>query len=248
MTLTGTMVLLVGGGLAAIGCSSDGAPATCENGQTCGSDGGPPADGGSPADGGPPGTCGNVQPCGGEVVGNWTFTETCQSSARFAASAMKFSTMAESSWCPGQTLVGIEPEAAGSLVLDGCRDLHARPRVRRVHRHQLPGVVHRWRELRRCDRGLSGADRRRDVPQSQRHVHRLLRFLELSCATRRSTAPQYASGTYALSGNVLSFTATTGVVTNKGYCVAGNTLHILDTSTGSTGQTAIDSDLVAMKQ
>jgi hypothetical protein len=58
---------------------------------------------------------------------------------------------------------------------------------------------------------------------------------------------QYASGTYAVSGNVLTFTASTGVVTNKGYCVAGNTLHILDTSTGSTGQTAVDTDLVAMK-
>ena len=237
------MVLLVAGGLAAIGCSSDGAPATCENGQRCGSDGGPPADGGSPADGGPPGTCGNVQPCGGEVVGNWTFTETCQSSARFAASAMKFSTMAEQSWCPGQTLVGIEPEAAGSLVLDGVGTYTLALEFGGYIDINYPASCIAGASCDDATAGFQAQIEAGTFPNPS--VTSIACSGSSSClATRRSTAPQYASGTYALSGNVLSFTAATGVVTNKGYCVAGNTLHILDTSTGSTGQTAIDSDLV----
>ena len=93
MTLTGTMVLLVAGGLVAIGCSSDGAPAACETARRAA----PTAATRRrrhPADGGPPATCGNVQPCGGDVAGNWMFVEECESVASFAAAAANFSTMA----------------------------------------------------------------------------------------------------------------------------------------------------------
>ena len=241
------MVLLVAGGLAAIGCSSDGAPATCENGQPCGTDGGPPADGGAPADGGSPGTCGNVQPCGGEVVGNWTFTETCQSSARFAASAMKFSTMAEQSWCPGQTLVGIEPEAAGSLVLDGVGTYTLALEFGGYIDINYPASCIAGASCDDATAGFQAQIEAGTFPNPS--VTSIACSGSSSCLCHAAVnGPQYASGTYALSGNVLSFTAATGVVTNKGFCVAGNTLHILDTSTGSTGQTAIDSDLVGMKQ
>src|SRR4051794_19901435 len=109
MTLGRAILSLVAGGLAAGGCGGDGVPAA---------DGAPSVDGAPSTDGGSPATCGSVQPCGGDVVGDWAFTETCESSARFAAGAMNFSTMAASSWCPEQTLVGIEPEASGTLALD----------------------------------------------------------------------------------------------------------------------------------
>ena len=241
------MVVLVAGGLAAIGCSSDGAPATCGNGQPCGSDGGPPAEGGSPADGGPPGTCGNVQPCGGEVMGNWTFTETCQSSARFAASAMKFSTMAEQSWCPGQTLVGIEPEAAGSLVLDGVGTYTLALEFGGYIDINYPASCIAGASCDDATGGFQAQIEAGTFPNPS--VTSIACSGSSSCLCHAAVnGPQYASGTYAVSGNVLSFTAATGVVTNKGYCVAGNTLHILDTSTGSTGPIAIDSDLVGMKQ
>jgi len=246
MTLTGTMVLLVAGGLAVVGCSRDGAPATCEHGQPCDSDGGPPAEGGSPADGGSPETCGNVQPCSGDVVGSWTFTETCQSSARFAASAMKFSTMAEQSWCPGQTLVGIEPAAAGSLILDAAGSYTLAVEFGGYIDINYPASCIAGAS---CDDATAGFQAQIDAGTFPNPS-----VTSIACAGSSSCRchaavnnTQYASGTYALSGNVLIFTAATGVVTNKGYCIVGNKLHILDTSTGSTGQTAIDSDLVAMK-
>ena len=241
------MVLLVAGGLTVVGCSSDGARATCENGQPCGSDGGPSGEGGPPADGGLPATCGNVQPCAGDVVGNWTFTETCQSSARFAASAMKFSTMAEQTWCPGQTLVGIEPEASGSLMLAGDGTYTLAVAFGGYIDINYPASCIAGASCDDATAGFQAQIEAGSFPNPS--VTSIACSGSSSCLCHAAVdGTQYASGTYAISGNVLTFTAATGVVTNKGYCVAGSTLHILDTSTGSTGQTAVDSDLVAMKQ
>jgi hypothetical protein len=134
MTTSGAMLLLCAGGLAVAGCSGDGGAAPmCRSGERCavdgsvdggGSDGGDGGvdggggDGGPTviclngqscgADGGPAATCGKVPPCGGDVVGDWTFVEVCESAASIAASKASFATMAAQSWCVGQTLVAID--------------------------------------------------------------------------------------------------------------------------------------------
>src|SRR5262249_19823544 len=91
---------------------------SCGGGGAASGDGGPTSDGGPAGDGGPAAACGPVQPCGGGVVGGWMFVEECESAASVAAMEANFATMAAQSWCVGQTLVGIEPRATGSLVFD----------------------------------------------------------------------------------------------------------------------------------
>src|SRR5580765_849203 len=112
--MRGAMTLLIAGGLAVVGCGGGGGSgATCGNGKACAIDGGLDvgADGPGP-------TCGSVQPCGGDVVGDWTFASVCETSSGVAALEATFASMAAASWCPSQTLVGVGPEASGSLVFD----------------------------------------------------------------------------------------------------------------------------------
>src|SRR5262245_25642941 len=105
MAMRGAALLLCVGGLAVVGCSGGGGPDAL-------------GDGGRVGEGGPAAMCGKVQPCGGDVVGSWMFVEECESAAGVAAMQTNFATMAAQSWCVGQTLVGIEPQANGSLVFD----------------------------------------------------------------------------------------------------------------------------------
>jgi len=237
------MIWLWAGGLAVAGCGGGGGPASGDGGPDAAADTVDDA----PGDGGPAAACGNVQPCGGAVVGNWMFVEQCQSAASIAASKANFSAMAASSWCPGQTLVGIEPQASGTLVLDaagaytldlvfgGSIDINFPASC-------IAGVS--------CDDATAGFQAQIDagtfpIPTATSIVC----AGASSCVCHASVdRPRSEAGTYALSGSVLSFTATTGAVTRKSTCVSGSKLHILDTSTGSTGQTAIDSDLVAVKR
>jgi hypothetical protein len=236
------MTLLFAGGLAVVGCGSDGGPgATCGNGKPCGADGG--IDG---IDDGAVATCGSVQPCGGDVVGEWTFGSTCETSSGLAALKANFASMAASSWCPSQTIVAVGPEASGSLVFDaagtysldlvfgGTVDINFPAQC-------LAGVT--------CDDTTAGLQAQIDdgtFPMP--NVTSISCSGVSSCVCRETVnKPQYQSGTYVISGTDVLFAATTGAVTTRSYCVEGNALHLLETSPGSAGQIVIDSDLVSMK-
>jgi len=229
---------LCGGGLAVVvgvGCGGGGGPA--------------PGDGGSDAtsDGGAAAACGNVQPCGGDVVGDWMFVEQCQSAASIAASKANFSANAASSWCPSQTLVGIEPQASGALVLDA------------AGAYALDLVFGGYIDINfpaSCIAGVSCDDATAGFQsQIEEGTFPIPSATSIACSGASSCVCHTAvnrsrseAGTYSIAGSVLGLAATSGAVTNKSICVAGTQLHILDTATGQTEQTAIDSDLVAMKQ
>jgi len=247
MTTTGAMMWLCAGGLAVVvggfGCGGGGGPAPGDGGSDATGDGGSDATG----DGGAAATCGNVQPCGGDVVGNWMFVEQCQSAASIAASKANFSANAAGTWCPSQTLVGIEPQASGALVLDA------------AGAYALDLVFGGYIDINfpaSCIAGASCDDATAGFQsQIEEGTFPIPSVTSIACAGTSSCVCHAAiyrsrseSGTFSISGNVLSLAATTGAVTSKSVCVAGRSLHILDTSTGSTGQTVIDSDLVAMKQ
>jgi hypothetical protein len=229
MSMRGVMVLLSAGGLAA-GCGSDGAR---------------PKDGGADAIGevGPAPACGTVQPCGGEVTGNWMFVEECESAASIAESQARFSTMAEGSWCPGQTLAALQPEAAGSLVLSGDGTYVLALEYGGSLDIDFPASCIAGAT---CDDATAGFQAQIDEGTYPNPSVTSIACAGLSgCLCHASVyVARSESGTFSTAGNVLTFAATSGAVTNKSYCVAGNKLHILDVSTVQ----AIDSDLVAMKQ
>jgi len=236
------MTLLFAGGLAVAGCGgADGPGATCGNGKTCGSDGG--LDGN---DGGSVATCGSVQACGGDVVGDWTFGSVCETSSGVAALEATFANMAAASWCPSQTLVGVGPEASGSLLFDAAGN------------YTLDLVFGGTIDINfpaQCLAGVSCADTTAGLQaQIDDGTFQMPNVTSIACSGSsncvcRATVdkPQYEAGTYVLSGGDVLFVATSGRATTKSYCVDGNTLHLLETSSGSAGQIVIDSDLVGTK-
>jgi hypothetical protein len=236
------LLLLSAGGLAVAGCGGGRGSGNVGGAGGSGNVGGSGGSGGAAV-----ATCGTLQPCGGEVVGDWNFVEQCDSPASFAASAASFSMMAAQSWCPGQTLVGLEPQASGSLRLDAAGSyslalVFGGYIVINFPAPCIAGVS--------CDDATAGFQ-----AQIDEGTYPNPNVVSISCSGSSNCLCRAAvdvrrsdTGTYASSGSILTFTATGGGVTNKGYCVVGNALHLLDTSMGSTGQTNVDSDLVAMKQ
>lgn len=239
MTARSSMALLFAGGLAAIGCGDGSVAPGC--GRSCGGDGGP--DGGA-GDDGAVAACGKVQPCGGDVVGEWTFTEVCQSLENEAAVAAKFAERATDSWCPGQTLVGQDPAVSGTyafeadgnytlmLVVGGTIDIN-------LPASCLAGLT--------CDDTTAGLQSQIDNGSyPMPHVIGIACSGVSSCVCRATIdAPRAEYGTYAISGSVLNLTPTGGTTRNQSYCVSGKTLHVLDTSMPTTGLTVVDTDYVA---
>jgi len=234
------MTLLFMGGLAAACSSGSGPGATCGNGKTCG-DGGLDVSADGPAP-----TCGSVQACGGDVVGNWTFGSVCETNSGVAALKATFASMAAASWCPSQTLVGVAPQASGSLVFDAAGI------------YTLDLVFGGTLDINfpaQCLAGVSCADTTAGLQaQIDDGTFQMPNVTSISCTGSSNCVcranvdkPQYEAGTYVLSGGDVLFVATSGRATTKSYCVDGNTLHLLETSPGSTGQIVTDSDLVATK-
>lgn len=250
MTMRGAMMLLSACGLVVAGCGGGGSASTCGNGQPCSDGGDGPACGdGQPCgdDGGPAPACGRVQACGGDVVGNWMFVEECETTTGLAALRANFSMTAAQTWCPGQTLVGVEPQASGSVVFDASG------------RYALDLVFGGYLNINfpaSCIAGVSCDDATAGFQaQIDAGTYPLANLTSITCSGSSNClcraavyAPQSESGTYSISGSVLTFASTTGAVTDKSYCVEGSRLHILKTSLGSMAQTVIASDLVATKQ
>jgi len=243
MPLKGVLPWLCAGGLALGGCGGGGAAAPgCRPGQGCGGDGGPDATG----DAGPTAACGKIQPCGGDVVGSWMFVEECESGASVAAMEANFASMAAASWCVGQTLVGIELLASGSLVFDAAGTYALDLTFDGTLDINLPADCLAGLS---CDETTAGLQSQIDAGTYQMpNVSHISCSGSSSCLCRATVGSSRSeTGTYATAGSVVAFTADSGAINGKSYCVAGNALHILTTTTGSTGQIDIASDLLAMK-
>jgi hypothetical protein len=259
MTVRAALVLGAGS-LVVVGCGGGGgaADAACVTGQSCGVDGGSDAgtdtgavticlDGQPCGGGGAAATCGTVPPCGGEVVGDWTFVETCDSAASVAAIKARFAASAAQTWCPTQTIVGIAPAASGSLVFDAAGTYTLTLVAGGTMDINYPAA---------CIAGASCADATAGFQaQIEDGTFPIPTVTSIACTGSSSCvcratieSPRYEAGTYASLGSVVTFTLANGVETNKSYCVDGNALHIVDTVMGSTGQTVIDGDLIATKQ
>ena len=229
------------------GCGGSGA--TGGNGRG-GSDGGsdPESDALPPSgDGGASLMCGSVQPCGGDVVGNWTFVEDCESPANVAAIKTAFANTVDPTWCAIATLTGIEPQASGSFLFDAAGNYSLDLTFAGFFDIEYPAsclVAFNCDDLTtelqsEIDAGVFPVPSASSVSCTGTS----------SCLCRAAvSSEQSQSGTYSVSGSVVTLYSTNGGVLPKSFCIAEDALHILGTSTGSTGQTTIDSDAIAVKQ
>ena len=181
------------------------------------------------------------------MVGDWMFVEECVSSASVAAMEANFASMAAQSWCVGQTLVGIEPQATGSLVFDAAGTYALDLTFGGYLDINLPA---------QCLAGLSCEETAAGLQsQIDAGTYQMPNVSSISCSGSSSClcratvgSSRSETGTYSVAGSVVAFTANSGAVNGKSYCVVGSALHIMTTSGGSTGQFDIDTDLLATKQ
>ena len=203
--------------------------------------GGQPPDAAAPAP-----TCGNVPPCGGDVVGEWAIGQQCDSAAHVAATKADFAQNVEPTWCAIATLLGISSEASGTVRFDaaGTYALDLAFGGSLNVNYPMSCLV-----SFNCD-DLT-AELQSEIAAG---TYPVPSATSVSCSGSSSclchvavSASRAESGTYATAGSLLVLTSSSGAITSKGFCVQGNTLHILDASTSASGQTTVDSDVVATK-
>ncbi len=192
-------------------------------------------------------TCGNVNPCGGDLVGDWAVGQECDSAAHVAKTEATFAMMAQPTWCAVQQLVGIEPQASGTLHFDAAGTYS----LDLVH-----GGYLNINYPASCLIGLACDDL---VTELQTEIaagtYPVSSVTSIACSGSsgclcRATvsSARAESGTYATAGNVLVLTSASGTITSKTFCVQGSALHVMDSSTGPSGEITVDSDVIAARQ
>jgi len=186
--------------------------------------------------------CGRVDPCGGDAVGSWTPIATCEKTPKVAAAS--FTIRAISTTCPIQSLHNLQEAVSGSLLL-GSDSTYAIST-------DLSGSV----DVLVPASCLSSSSSCAMVTASLRDeiaagLHPSV--VSGSCSGSPDclchevfSSPQAEQGTYATSGDFLTFAASDGTTTTSQYCVRGNTLHLVNL--GDTKVGTVDTDLVAVKQ
>jgi hypothetical protein len=226
--------------IAAIGCG--GSSAKSDGGALAGGSGGGSTGAagsgtGGAAGSGSNGSCGNVEPCGGSLVGTWSFTAECINSMVFAPQTQAI--------CAQASVSSVNASVSGSATFDASM-------VYSVTQNVTAAVV--WNVPASCVAGGTCADFA-DTFQSQ-----LAAGVTFTCTgssdcscTESVVGSTTDNGTYSTTGSVLAInSAVSGSTTTGGYCIQGSTLHLLTVDAtmnmGPMGQATIDKDVVAQKQ
>ncbi|MGA7124463.1 MAG: hypothetical protein WBY94_30455 [Polyangiaceae bacterium] len=202
--------------------------------------------GGSSSSGGSNGAggadhCGSVPACGGSnVVGTWKIVDACESASPGTASAS----------CPGETVQVSSVSAAGTITLNADMTYSSSVSTSATVVLSIPmscissgGVTITCDQLGMAASALDGGDITSCTTSGS----------NCNCSASASSPTTSDSGTYSISGTTVTITsANGGTASMEGYCVQGNTLHILSLSStmsaGAMGMATITSDIVAQRQ
>jgi hypothetical protein len=182
-------------------------------------------------------TCGQVQPCGGDVVGDWTIGASCQMGLHF-----------DFSFCPNPTIDPSGLATTGTFSLTADFMYTAATNAAGSFDIDFPASC--------VPSGMTCADLTATVqgmvaPNLGPGLQSVSCAGTTACVCTVFPIPSVTneSGTYTVSGNAITTTAASGTsITTFDYCVQGNTLHLvtLDPSmAGPGGQPAVVYDVVA---
>jgi hypothetical protein len=229
--MTGTPAAVAAIALALAACSSNsGFPGIVGSGGNGGSAGGGNAGAGA--------SCGPMPPCGGDVVGTWSYVQGCVNNDAFAASL----TMT----CPGMTVSISNFALSGSVSFDADLSYATSSGVETLTvTEMLPPS---------CLNGIT-------CSALQSSLSQVSQFQSVTCSgsssctcdivTSMDIVPQ--AGTYSTSGTTITTTqADASAAQSSSYCVEGNLLHLLTLDTtmnmGPMGQATLRSAIIAQKQ
>ncbi len=215
-------------GAAGTGGSTGGAAGTGGGAGTAGTGGGGTA--GTGGAGGASGLACGVTPCGGNVVGNWSFVSACADKTTLEAQLQAGS-------CPTATVNSVTIAQSGSLTFTATAYSVALTRTSTTSVN--------WPIA--CITPLTCADLQAMYLATPNVQSATCTGTTLCTCVVTSTTPTAVSeqGTYTTSGNTLMTTPSGGAPTSGAFCVQGDTVHIMNLE--MTGQMRPTSDQVAQR-
>jgi hypothetical protein len=188
-----------------------------------------------------PPNCGIEQPCGGDVVGNWSFAGVCSNVAASSAEVMAI--------CPGASIGGSSISLTGSLIFNADGTYTA------SNWHETFSLTETVPLSCAGGSTSSCAENNGTTTETQNGVSATVTTTctgTTVCTCRLSGNLSIASdaGSYTIAGTTLDLLgpATSGTFP---YCVEEKRLHLMELSATMTtpmGQAVITSDIVAQKQ
>jgi hypothetical protein len=161
--------------------------------------------------------CGRVRPCGGEVVGTWKLASACSTAPPVPAKLCAAATVKHSSFgISGTMKLGADLGYSVDTTQSGTIEV------------SVPGSC----------LTIGGATATCDQITPQVSVGVNVRCFESSdgclCTFVVLPHPVSVSGTYSTSGSMLIDTPAGGAPETLGYCVAGDSLHLITLGPGAT--------------
>jgi len=180
----------------------------------------------------------NTQPCGGDVVGNWTASSAC---ADQESLNMQFLS-AIAGDCPTATLSNVSYVPTGTLTFDAALNYTASITMAISFHMNMPAS---------CLNGASCADLNTAI-QSVVGTDGIQSATcsgtgSCTCVIAGVTDIEDSAGTYTAAGTTLTLTATSGGNGDSGpYCVKGSSLHLISVDM-SMAMAKITGDIVLTK-
>lgn len=162
------------------------------------------------------GSCGKVSPCGGSLVGTWTITSSCESVSNFTFGAE----------CPGATLDESQVTSSGTMTFNADMTVTSSLSVSGTRRFSLPLACGEAAAVGSCDEYASLI-----VPAPPEATTTCPTVGSACNCTMVYAVPTTSSGagTYSAAGNLVTLISPAGDPVDFGYCVQGNTLHLIQT-------------------
>ena len=180
----------------------------------------------------------NTQPCGGDVVGNWTASSAC---ADQESLNMEFLS-AIAGDCPTATLSNVSYAPTGTLTFDAALNYTASITMAIGFHMNIPAS---------CLSGATCADVNAGI-QSVVGTDGIQSATctgsgSCTCVIAGVTDIEDSAGTYTAAGTTLTLTATSGGNGDSGpYCVKGSSLHLISVDM-SMAMAKITGDIVLVK-
>lgn len=151
------------------------------------------------------GGCGSVQPCGGDILGTWAFTQVCATAP----------TTTDPN-CPGYTVSNVMITETGPMTFAAGGTYSSNVTATISYMEMTPSSC--LTPLTCADLATGYMDQGASATCSGTSV--------CACTVALATTGA-ASGTYATSGTSLTITPSLSTPNTMGYCVQGNSLHLL---------------------
>ena len=175
------------------------------------------------------GTCGKVQPCGGDLRGSWTLTESCVDLGT------------QSPTCPDERIASWTPTLTGNWTFNA--DMT-------YSRSDTLSAVVVWTIPLSCVSALASscADFEAQTRATLKPGETIACTGTTTCSCTESVGPKIENdnGTYEVTGTNVAYTsAVTGTTEMGSYCVEGSRVHFVTLNAGAAN--GIGSDVVGEK-